>query len=438
MKHRIIYLLLALTLLAAGCGRPAAQEKTNWAVMLARDWKQPYGTWLAYESLPGYFPAARREPLARGFRYTSIDEGMRYHADSAGLLVMVGLNYFVSDAELQSLIAYAKAGNEVLILSSRLDTKLEQALHVDKQFTGEEEYPLTDTLEGRKNRHILRLLPNAATAYGYSGRALRSYFKLKEEKQADTAVTDSSSVSAYAADPDNSSMTPYGDELPELEAPQILGTNNLGADFIRFTVGDGHITLHAAPLVLSNYFLLQEGNRRYLDGIWHSFPANISHIYWNEYYKRTSEGSHFGILWEYPATRYALILAILTLLTYVLFGIKRRQRIIPILPPVENASVSFVETVGRLYFNKGNHANLAEKMVQHFLEWVRTSYFLDTNQLNEVFVQQLAARTGQTEGTTAALVQRIHEVRLGSVPVTPDYLYELHRLIQSFYQQTKR
>jgi hypothetical protein len=117
----------------------------------------------------------------------------------------------------------------------------------------------------------------------------------------------------------------------------------------------------------------------------------------------------------------------------VLFGLKRLQRIVPIVPPVENASVSFVETVGRLYFNRGQHANLAEKMVQHFLEWVRSNYHLDTTQLNESFALQLAAKSGKPNDEVNDLIQRIHDVRLGT-EVSQEYLYDLHRSIQSFYK----
>jgi hypothetical protein len=213
----------------------------------------------------------------------------------------------------------------------------------------------------------------------------------------------------------------------------VLGTTSGQPDFIRYRIGNGHITLHAAPLVLSNYFLLQPANRQYLDAVWHSFPANISVVYWNEYFRRSTESSKLSVLMKYPSTRWALIIAAVTLLLYVLFGLKRLQRVVPVVPPVGNASVSFVETVGRLYYNQGAHGNLAEKMVQHFLEWVRTNYYLDTAQINEAFGRQLAAKSGKSEAEIAVLLHRIHEIRLGSAVVTPEYLHELYRSIQSFY-----
>lgn len=46
---------------------------------------------------------------------------------------------------------------------------------------------------------------------------------------------------------------------------------------------------------------------------------------------------------------------------YTVFESKRRQKFIPIIPPLHNSSLDFTETVGLLYFNKSDHSNLAEK-----------------------------------------------------------------------------
>jgi hypothetical protein len=216
---------------------------------------------------------------------------------------------------------------------------------------------------------------------------------------------------------------------------EVLGFARSRANFVRYAYGNGHISLHGAPLALSNYFLLQPGNVDYLTAVWQTLPAGITRVYWNSYYKRNAEVSSMDILWRYPATRLALLIAILVLVTYVLFEAKRRQRIIPVIPPLRNDSVSFAETVGRLYYNKGNHLNLAEKMVQQFLEWVRTHHYLNTNQLNEQFLQQLSARTGQPEAMVRPLMEMIHEIKLGTAKPDDAYLYQLYSSIQQFYKQ---
>ena len=315
--------------------------------------------------LPDYFPAARIENISRSFRYTSIDNSMLYHGDSAALLVMIGLEYYISDEEWVKLKAFANSGNEIFILCSTLDGKLAKSFNCHLN-GGEESEPLTKYNTGKENITALSLLPDTNKHYGYKGRSITGYFTDYKLAAEDSLASQNSTSS------DDNSNT----EVTISKRPDTIGRATNGPDFMRYKVGAGHITLHAAPLVLSNYFLLQDGNRAYLDSIWHSFPSNISSIYWNEYYKRSTEGSDLGVLFRYPSTRWALIIAISVLIIYVIFGLKRRQRIVPVIKPMENASVSFVETVGRLYFNKGNHANLAEKMIQHFLEWVRTYYYI--------------------------------------------------------------
>ncbi len=421
-RHSILFCAAVLLLLLAGCTGSKDKGKTDWSVTLDHDKKTPYGAAIAFQTLPQYFPGARREPLSHWFRYTSIDEHMYGGYDSSSLLVLLGLQCFVTDEEWTSLLKFAKAGNEVFLLSSNLDVHFRRALHCNKVSVGDEEYPLSRFNDGSVSRMALRLLPDSGKAYGYTGRTLNSYYELHQPLEGDTLA-------------ENEGTDEY--ERRTLEAsidtiPAVLGATAGKPDFLRYKIGTGHITLHAAPLVLSNYFLLQQDNKSYLDSIWHTFPANVSVIYWNEYYKRSTQGSSLSVLFKYPAIRWALIIAALTLLLYVLFGLKRLQRVVPIIPPAENTSLTFVQTVGRLYFNKGAHANLAEKMIQHFLEWVRSSYYIDTAELNDAFSERLAAKSGKSPEEATALVNRIHDIRLGA-HVTPEYLYELHYSIQSFY-----
>ena len=431
-KNISLALLAAVFILLQGCGSKK-EPKTVWNVSLDRDNKAPYGTYITRTSLPYYFPDAHIEDISRRFRYTSIDQGMQYHGDSTALFVMLGLEYYLSDEEWIKLKEFISIGNEVFIISSTLDNKIEQALNCTLN-GGAEEYPLSKYNTGADNVQALSLMPDTTVKYGHKGRALTGNFSLKTTAaEIATADADSAKLADYSSEPQVAESE--GDTFSR--SPVVLGKSKNTANFIRYAYGSGHITLLAAPLAMSNYFLLQKNNRNYLDGIWHSFPASISHIYWNEYYKRSTEGSDLGVLWRYPATRWALILAISTLLAYVLFGLKRRQRIVPVIKPVENASVSFVETVGRLYYNKSNHANLAEKMIQHFMEWVRSYYYLDTSHLNDVFVKQLVSKSGKSEAEVQQLVQSIHDIRLGSVAVTEAYLYQLHSLLQSFYDNNR-
>ena len=418
---RHIHLLLLIVLLLSGCEDKESQERAKWRQTLGQDDKRPYGTWLAHESLKYYFSGAKVETLSGKARFNNMDDVMKYaNAGGHGLLILEGFDFYLSDEEWKQLKGFIKAGNEVFIFSNVLDNKIEQDLqcYMKNNETGKFRFLTSD--RDLDNKFVLSLQNNRATDYGYTGRNLKGYF--------DVPVDAPDTVQRNTDDTDSAikySEWPY---------PDTLGYAQTEPDFIRYRLGEGHLTLHAAPLVLSNYFLLQDGNEQYLTGIWQTLPENVTHVYWVTYGNRTQRSSGMSVLWKYPATKYAILLALLALLVYVLFEGKRKQRIIPVIAPLRNDSVSFVETVGRLYYNKGNHANLAAKMTLQFLEWVRTHYYLNTNLLNEEFIMQLAMKSGHTEATVRGLMDIIHEVRMGTALVDDAYLYQLYSTIQQFYK----
>lgn len=411
-----VHIFLLFFMLLAGCDNPL-QKKTNWDVTLSNADKKPYGAYLAFSSLGYYFPNAQVFTLSKWFSYNNMDREVKYNYNGTSLLIMEGLDLNITQSEWEHILQFAHDGNEVVIFSSYLDHKILNSLHYYKRSAGAEEAPLSLFNTGEKNIGALSL-KNTQGTFGYNGRSLQSYF------QRDTNTYD------------------YNDTLNSIknfgigQTPDTLGFANNKANIIRYAVGEGHITLHASPLVLSNYFLLQDNNRAYLDGLWSTLPQDINYVYWQEFYKRDLPVSGANILWRYPSTRLAVILAIITLLIYVLFESKRRQRIVPVLPPLQNSSVSFVETVGRLYYNKKDHTNLADKMINHFLEWVRSTYFINTNIINDAFVHQLSMKSGQPEETVRRLANMIHETRLRTAKGDDEYLYDLYSTIQLFYKNS--
>ena len=429
----LLYALVSVHI--TGCSGDMSQNPlVRWKISLKSDDKRPYGTYLAFQSLGYFFPGAKIETLAAGFRYSNMDSKMLYGRHS--LLILEGLDFRLSEKEWNDLRVFMSNGNEVIVFCSTLDSKIEKDLKCKKELGGIEEYPVTysessgknrsayDYMPWRDNKTALTLAADTSIQYNYKGHFIHGYFSFNS----DSAISDDSSHS----EPDSLNTAGADSDIPYIDT---IGYINGMPDVIKYEFGAGHFTLHAAPLVLSNYFLLQKTNENYLAGIWRTLPDSIDHVYWNEYYKRSGRASDTWVLWNYTATKLALLLAISTLLVYVLFEGKRKQRMIPEIAPYRNDSVSFVETVGRLYYNKGNHANLAEKMTQQFLEWVRIQYFLNTNLLNEEFTRQLIVKSGQPESVVSSLVEMIHEIRLGYQHIDEAYLYKLYTTIQLFYKK---
>jgi hypothetical protein len=446
MRRRSMHIiLLLLVVVLPSCH----QQHVDWNVTMNKDGKNPYDTYLAHNSLKHFFPAASIKDLSRTYRFSSMDGNTMYNNTGTTMMVLTGLTFGISQQEWDKLKMFVRAGNELVIFGSAFDPKIEEAFNIRKQGAFEQQ-PEPDDKYFTSNRDVLTLANDSVHRFGYTGRAITAYFtsrgknrmldEVEQHMAADTVVNegDTASVIREAAPPVDSIVEEnYSGDEEEDNAYLIadtMGYVNGRPNCLRIPMGRGHITLHAAPLVTSNYFLLQGRNIDYLAGLWSLMPADVDRIYWDDYYIHSPQESSSNALWKYPATRYGLLLAILIALTYVLFQMKRRQRIVPVIPPLRNDSVSFVETVGRLYYNKGNNANLAEKMAQQFLEWARMNCYLSTNRLNEEFILQLTLKTGQPQAKTEALVQMIHEVRLGGVHIDDAYLYQFYNTIQDFYK----
>lgn len=454
MRRNIHYIWLpVLTLLLLGsCGKKKPDEKpeVNWNVTLGREDKIPYGSYVAYNSLKYYFADAAVTGLSRDFRFGYMDNSMTYNDQGANLLILVGNNFYVSDKEWSTLKEFAANGNELLIFASNLDEKIENELGVQQYGSYSIEVPYY-SLDSEAKQTYLMAKNRPGKRYTYKGRTITGAFiktssdtyndvavPAGEDKPTDTTDTVPADDGSYLKEENSNDAAANADTTAEGtptedNGPDTLGYNSAGyANMIRYSIGQGHITVHAAPLVLSNYFLLQPGNEDYLTALWQMIPGNINRVYWDDYFNHSADESSWSILWRYPATRWALVLSLVGLAIYVLFQMKRRQRIIPIIEPLKNDTVSFVETVGRLYFNKGNHSNLAEKMIQQYLEWVRATYYLNTNILNDEFRQQLIKKSGQDEAVVHAMLSMIHEIRTGAKP-DDAFVYQLYRTTELFY-----
>ena len=97
---------------------------------------------------------------------------------------------------------------------------------------------------------------------------------------------------------------------------------------------------------------------------------------------------------------------------YLFTEVKRKQRIIPKYAKPKNDSLEFVTTVGKLYYEKGDHKNLADKLTQYFLDHVRNRFKISTAEINDAFEQQLAAKSNKDIGEIKAITETMHTINL--------------------------
>ena len=113
---------------------------------------------------------------------------------------------------------------------------------------------------------------------------------------------------------------------------------------------------------------------------------------------------------------------------------RRKQRVIPVIAKPRNDSMDFVKTIGRLYYDKGDHKNLSRKMAAYFLEHVRNRYKLSTVNLDEQFIKNLQFRTNCEEYEIRGIVSFIKYIEDAPV-IDQKELSEFHKQLEAFYKK---
>jgi len=217
----------------------------------------------------------------------------------------------------------------------------------------------------------------------------------------------------------------------------ILGTDAKGRpDFVRYNYkGGGSLYLHFAPMAFTNFFLLYKNNKAYYDNALSYLPKSVSEVKWDDYFRYSKDFSVFSFLLNIPAFKWAFWLLLLLFLFIYLFESKRRQRMIPGLTALRNSSLDFVKTIGRLYYQRKDNLNLANKMSAHFLGRVRAKYNLPTSMLNAEFAEKLSYKSGYQKELVQDIVDSLNDIPLNQ-SLSDENLLRLNEKLEAFYKHT--
>ncbi|HTL06644.1 MAG TPA: DUF4350 domain-containing protein [Chitinophagaceae bacterium] len=365
----------------------------DWKVTLAKDDKQPYGGYIVYQQLKTIFPQA----AISSFR-TPVYDQVNNFSDSNTAYLLIEPGAEIQQAEIDDLLNYAVIGNYVFIAAEHFSKALMDTLHFETEHRFD--------IPGKDSVTINFVNPalHMASDIGFTPMTLNGYFK----------------------------------KMDTLHSIALGNNQKNDINFIKIPYGDGAFFVHTAPLSFSNYFMLTRDNADYTATALSYLPKNIKAVYWDEYYKLGRGGASTPLRFLLSNTwfRWALRLALVTVLLFVLFESKRKQRVIPIIVPPRNSTLDFVETVGSVYFNQRDNKNIALKKINYFMEFVRSQFYLPTTQLNEEFARLLAKKAGVAESQAIELVQLIEDIHNNS-SINDDALMQLNQQIDLFYEKVK-
>ena len=388
-----------------------------WVPTYSHTDKQPLGCAL--------FDSLLSVSLPQGYALTR-ETFYQLEKDSAsrrGVLVVAGL-LEGSKADVDALLRMAERGDKVMLVSSIFPQLLEDTLHFYCTYS-----------------HF--------TSVAFQEYLIHNYFRRDTLRWIEDDCYASHSYQVYP---------PFLDSCLRSKDSLSLGKDSLQMRplAVKTSTGDvlamvcpwgkGEIILVSTPLLFTNYGVTDGNTVHYLFRLL-SRMGDLPIVRSEGYTRDTAQKqlSPFRYLLSHPPLRWALYLSMLTIVLFMCFTARRRQRAIPVVEAPKNRSLEFIELIGTLYFQRGNRADLVRRKYQFLTEELRREMYVDVEQLEagmngegrktEV-MEKIACRTGWSVDELAAfwrelwpVVQGSREVEVSEMKRLIDKMNELARLL---------
>ena len=372
----------------------------DWTPSFSKNDTKPYGANVLYESLPELYPELDVKTADRPI-YNMINDSLDM-GGGKGLYFIFNRDFYPDSLDMDRLLQFVKRGNDVLISAEEMGRRWLDTLRLqeisDYETVFKDAAPLTvgfysDGLTGRnprfKDLEVLRhfgCTDSIRTAYATSWltRDSINYFK----------------------------------------------------QGIHFGYGSGSIFLNSIPTGYTNLHILDTINYLYAERTL-SILSDYDFLIWDEYYKIGKPQGHGSPLRQIllvPAFRWAYWISLASILLFIIFHAKRKQRIIPIIESYKNSNKEYVETVGSLYYNTSSYKNIIDKKLLFFREYIYKKYKISDLEYNDSFADILSEKTLLDKCELSELFHHINDVN-SREKLTAENLKTLTQKINNFYNK---
>jgi len=419
----ITILLIALGLLGLYFILLFNNKKQSWREYYTESKKDPYTLFLTEKILKDYYPGHQFYPVKKNFSKT-----LEKAKQADGNYMFFGRQFFISEKDTDSLLAFVEKGNNAFIATKKLPYPLIFKLFQGDDFCGIEDYIGEEAIfDSIANLNLIH--PNLQLPDGHPMKVM-DRFKATNHRW-------------------NFIPTKYICDSG-IHATGTLNDNYVNFGYIPY--GKGRVYFHTNPIAFTNYFMVQEEGKMYLDGVMaHLENDNIYYeiaarnpviIQDNNNGKKGRRSPNFGnqgpltyILSQRSLAISWYILMSMGLL-FLIFRSKRKQRIIPIVEKNENTSLIFIQNISNLYFQQGNNKQLSIQKFIHFQDFVRTKYALNFKKNTTDFAVRLTQKSGIEESKIKEILT-LHDNINKTGYLSDATLTKFHMAINHFYQNCK-
>ncbi len=392
-----IYVSVLVLLFAGAIAIEFSKPKViNWQKTYNETHKIPFGTYIYFNELENLFPKSDIQEIGVT-PYEYFDMYYNYETlsyNTSGTYMYIDQTMTIDEVSAQELLDFASYGNDIFIASHYLPELLKDSLKIELE-----------------------------NEYNFTGKAALTFSNSIIKR--DSIIIDKGLNNIYFSKLDSLSTTVLGYQRFNYE-DQI--------NFIKVNYDLGHFYIHLQPMVFTNFNLLKNENRKYTEAVISYLPDNT--IYYDSRNKKrnTMSNSPLRFILSNPALKWAWFISLTSLLVFVIFNAKRKQRIVKVIKPHINSTVAFTKTIGNLYYETKDHDNIIDKKITYFLEHIRRVYYLDTTLLNDKFTKYLALKSGRKIVTTKKLINLIAHLK-AKTTCTEEDLLNLNRAIEDFHKK---
>ena len=386
LTHHFLRVRYGNLMFAIECRLP---KKFVWAPSFSHYDKQPFGC--------AVFDSLLSTSLPKGYslsRKTFYELEQEDTISRRGILVATN-NLSLTDVDVEAILKIAKRGNKIMLVSNSFNRNLE------------------DTLDF-----------NSSYSY-FSPALLKKYAAASLEKDTLFWIGDSAAYprQSFYFYPQLCSSYLMPDSLPA----KVLAEKGIPSVPIALSYpwGKGEIILVSTPLLFTNYGVLDGKNATYIFRLL-SQMGDLPIVRTEGYMKQTAQiqMSPFRYFLSQRPLRWALYLTMFTIILFMVFTARRRQRVIPIIYQPENKSLEFTELIGTLYFQKKDHADLVHKKYIYFAEELRREIQVNIEEVanDEHSFSRIAQKTGMNTEEISELIRSVRPVIYGGCTISVEQM----------------
>ena len=218
--------------------------------------------------------------------------------------------------------------------------------------------------------------------------------------------------------------------LDSIELWQIHASTDFGPVAISRKFNTGTLTLVANTHIFTNFGMLLNENYEAVAKLLSILPPDPVHYSMFYQFGKPGASTPFRYFLSQPPLKWAIYLGLFTITILLAIDSWRKQRAIEVILPLSNASVTYVRTLGALFYREGNHYRAAMKLVNHFFADIRERFLLEP-EFTEKFYSNLSTKGGMEKREVIMTFEFIELVKK-SPRLEEKKLVELSKKIDTF------